>query len=186
MPRPFIPLSIDEFVARVQSFGWRRRVWRVDMHHTWFPTHADYVGEETIEAMRKFHQDDLGWDDIAQHVSIAPDGLIWTGRDWNKMPASVGWGLNKGVFMFETIGNFDEGHDVLSGAQLEAVVTVIATIQRVFGLPAESLLFHREVPVTQKTCPGTSVRKSDILMRVRSKHDASLGALTNLTMLVND
>jgi hypothetical protein len=30
------------------------------------------------------------------------------------------------------------------------------------------LLFHRDVPQTTKTCPGTSLRKSDILRQLRS------------------
>lgn len=186
MPAPFIPLNPDEFVSYAEGFAWTRRVWRVDMHHTWYPAHADYVGEPTIEAMCRFHVDDLNWDDIAQHVSIAPDGTIWTGRDWNKMPASVGWGLNKGAFMFETIGNFDTGFDMLCGAQLDSVVTVIAVIQRLFQLPPEALLFHREVPVTLKTCPGTSVYKGDILTRVRERHGREVRPLGNLALLVSD
>ncbi|MEZ5773838.1 MAG: peptidoglycan recognition family protein [Hyphomicrobiaceae bacterium] len=88
------------------------------MHHTFYPAHADYRGEASIEAMRRFHVEDRGFEDIAQHVSIAPDGRIWTGRDWNKTPASVGGVLNRGVFMFEMIGNFDLGHDRLEGRQL--------------------------------------------------------------------
>ncbi len=133
------------------------------MHHTWYPAHADYDGYATIEAMRRFHVENLRWDDIAQHVSIAPDGVIWTGRDWNTRPASVGGILNRGAFMFEMIGNFDEGHDRLDGAQLASVIFVIRAVQLRFSLPVQALLFHREVPVTAKTCPGTSVNKWDIL-----------------------
>jgi hypothetical protein len=166
MPAPFRPLSREQFIAELLAFTWSRRVWRVDMHHTWRPAHEDYDGQACIERMCRFHVDDQKWDDIAQHVTIAPDGSIWTGRDWNKTPASVGGVLNRGVFMFEAIGNFDEGHDCLEGEQLASVVTVIRAVQRRFRLPPEALLFHRDVPVTNKTCPGTSVDKSDVLARV--------------------
>ncbi len=166
MPAPFRPLDRDQFTALLLGHAWSRRIWRVDMHHTFRPTHADYDGEACIERMCRFHVDDRKWDDIAQHVSIAPDGTIWTGRDWNKTPASVGGVLNTGAFMFEAIGNFDAGHDKLEGEQLQSVVHVIRAVQRRFRLPPEALLFHRDVPVTAKTCPGTSVDKGDILRRV--------------------
>ena len=168
MSQPFRSLSASEFVEEIASFSWTRRVWRVDVHHTFYPAHADYRGLITIERMRDFHVGSRGFEDIAQHVTIAPDGVIWTGRDWNRTPASVGFGMNAGVFMFEMIGNFDVGHDRLEGAQLDSVITVIEAVQRRFGLPWQALLFHRDVPVTEKTCPGTSIAKLPILRRLRA------------------
>ncbi len=173
MPAPYRSLTIAAFAAEVANFAWMRRVWRVDMHHTWVPAHADYAGLASIEGMATYHVRDRGFDDIAQHVSIAPDGAIWTGRDWNKDPASVGYRMNRGVFMFEAIGNFDIGFDRLAGAQRDSVCAVIDIVQRRFRLPVQALLFHREVPQTEKTCPGTSVDKDDILRRVTARRRAA-------------
>jgi hypothetical protein len=78
------------------------------MHHTWRPRRQDYAGEKTINGMYEFHTKKNGWSDIAQHVSIAPDGLIWTGRNWNQAPARAkGYSgdSKSGPFMFEMIGN---------------------------------------------------------------------------------
>jgi hypothetical protein len=166
MPAPFRRLTQREFQSEVASFDWSRRIWRVDMHHTWHPAHADYDGIAAIERMAMLHTLHRGFDDIAQHVSIAPDGAIWTGRDWNKDPASVGFGMNVGVFMLEIIGNFDWGHDRLGGRQLECAVGIIDTVQQRFRLPVQALLFHREVPQAAKTCPGSSVDKAEILQLV--------------------
>lgn len=171
MPPPFRPLSLDAFASEVAHYAWTRPVLRVDMHHTFYPAHADWKGLASIEGMHVFHTRDRGFEDIAQHVSIAPDGMIWTGRDWNKAPASVGCNMNRQAFMFEAIGNFDVGHDVLCGAQLDAVVGVIDIVQRHHRLPVQALLFHREVPQTIKTCPGTSVDKLDILLAVSRRRD---------------
>jgi N-acetylmuramoyl-L-alanine amidase len=165
MPSPFRPLTTGEFESEVCAFVWTRRVWRIDMHHTWAPAHDDYDGIACIERMARYHVNERRFDDIAQHVTIAPDGTIWTGRDWNRDPASVGFGMNAGVFMFEAIGNFDIGFDRLEAAQLESTTAVIETVQRHFRLPVQALLFHREVPQTEKTCPGTSIDKADILRR---------------------
>jgi hypothetical protein len=166
MPRPFTPLTLEQFAERLRAFQFTRPVTMVHMHHTFRPRQVDYQGLPTIEGMFKFHTQSNGWSDIAQHLSIAPDGTIWTGRDWNNTPASA-TGFNKGVFMFETIGDFDTGKERLEGAQLRSVVGVIALVQHKLGLPVESLHFHREF-TDQKTCPGTGVNKADIHARVRT------------------
>lgn len=179
-------LSAREFLEEVASFHWQRRIWRVDMHHTFHPDHARWreIGSRAcVEGMRSYHVNQCGFIDTAQHVSIMPDGEIWTGRCWNETPASVGCGMSKGVFMFEAVGNFDIGHDRLEGAQLESVLTVTRGIQRRFRLPAEALLFHREVPQTEKTCPGTGVSKAAILDGVRRLRLPAIPSLKNLESL---
>lgn len=163
-------LSIAEFLSEVAAFGWARRVWRVDMHHTLDPDHARWreIGSRAVvDAMRRSHIRDRGCEDIAQHVSIMPDGEIWTGRDWNRTPASVGIAMSRGVFMLEVVGNFDKGRDRLEGAQLEATIAVIRGVQARFRLPAEALLFHRDVPQSDKTCPGSGVEKAEIVRLLR-------------------
>jgi hypothetical protein len=119
--------------------------------------------------MFRFHTETNGWSDIAQHLSIAPDGTVWTGRDWNRTPASA-TGFSGGAFMFETIGDFDTGRETLEGAQRRAVVDVIALVQLKCALPIESLHFHREF-TNAKTCPGTGIRKADILAEVRQARE---------------
>lgn len=186
MPAPFHALTPERFRAAVEGFGWRRRVWRVDLHHTFRPDHARWraIGSlACVEGMWRAHVLERGFDDIAQHVSIMPDGSVWTGRDWNVTPASVGFGLNRGVFMLETVGNFDLGCDVLEGAQLASVLDVIGTVQQRFALPPEALLFHREVPVTDKTCPGTGVSKAEVLAGLRARRGQRLAPLPGLSGL---
>jgi hypothetical protein len=171
-PGPAVALTAEAFAARVADFAWTRHIWRVDMHHTFIPDHARWreIGSAACcDGMWRHHVLERHFEDIAQHVTIAPDGLIWTGRDWNKTPASVGFGMNGGVFMFEMIGNFDAGCDVLEGPQLDATLAVIDGIQTHFKLPIHALLFHRDVPQTTKTCPGTSLRKGDILRQLWSQ-----------------
>ena len=170
MPGSYREWSPADFVDALAAFPWRRRVWRVDMHHTFQPDHARWrrIGSAACQdGMRRYHVEDRGFADIAQHVTIMPDGAIWPGRDWNWTPASVGFGMNRGVFMFEAVGNFDLGCDKLEGAQLASVLLVIRAVQVRFALPAAALLFHREVPQTEKTCPGTSVSKREVLDAVR-------------------
>jgi hypothetical protein len=164
----FRPLSPVEFKDEVERFVWTRQVWRLDLHHSVVPSIDNYKGLASIEAIWRSDLERRGWEDIAQHVSVAPDGVIWTGRDWNKTPASIGRRMNLGAFMVEAIGNFDRGRDRLEGAQLASVLTVIDTVQRRFDLPVQALLFHRDVPQAEDTSPGSSVEKNAILKRVRA------------------
>ena len=176
MPKPFLQLSIDDFAERLAQFEFRRPITEVHMHHTFVPDrrtwrehHAAGSDVAVIEGMARFHMERRGFSDIAQHVSIAPDGTIWTGRDWSQAPASAtGFnGSRDGIpFMFETIGNFDDGREALDGVQRAAVVEVIARVQLAFGLPEDALRFHNEM--SGKTCPGNgpTVRKEAILAEV--------------------
>lgn len=153
------PLSLQAFAAKASGYLWHRAITEVHLHHTWMPDHAHWQGEASIHAMRKFHVETNGWSDIAQHVTIAPDGVIWTGRDWARPPASSGGhnGTAKvGPFMIEMVGNFDTGHDTWTGRQKRAALGVVAVIQRVQSLPVSSLRFHRQLG-SPKTCPGSGI-----------------------------
>ena len=169
MGRPFRQLTISQFSQLLQSFQFTRQIDVVHMHHTWRPNRSMYKGLATIEAMYQFHTTVKGWSDIAQHISIAPDGTIWTGRDWNTPPASAkGFNGNNthGPFMFEMIGDFDMGKDPWDGAQKETAISVIARVQQRFGLPVEALRLHNQM-TDQKTCPGSSVKRDEVIQAVQ-------------------
>jgi hypothetical protein len=175
MPRPFHPLTLDEFIDLLARFPFEgpRAIDAVHMHHTWRPSHVQYRGEETIVAMWRFHTEQNGWSDIAQHVTIAPDGTIWTGRDWNRPPASAAGHNGSPMshpFMFEMIGDFDRGKDSFADPQRQVTLEVIAHVQHRFGLPVESLRFHREM--SSKTCPGSGLSQDDIIGSVRKLREA--------------
>ena len=152
MPAPFRRLSVAEFADVLARFPFTRRINQVHMHHTWSPSRSEWRGAASVQAMRDFHVRTNGWSDIAQHVTIAPDGGIWTGRNWNQAPASSG-GFNgtsaAGPFMFEIVGNFDVGRDPFDGPQRDAVLEVIARVQLRFGLPGGG-----RVSMTHLNLPG--------------------------------
>lgn len=158
MPAPFQRLSTDEFAAVLAAFDFRRRITAVHMHHTWRPNHAQWRGHDSVVGMWRFHTVDRGFSDIAQHLTIDPQGFVWTGRNWNAAPASAvghnGTGV-AGPFMFETVGDFDIGRDVLQGPQRRAVLDVIALVQARFQLPPEALMFHNQA--ASKSCPGSGI-----------------------------
>ena len=168
MERSFIPMSRQDFIVSAARYTWKQSKTEVHVHHTWRPDHKQYRGEPSIVGMWRYHTVEKGWSDIAQHVSIAPDGTIWSGRNWNAVPVSAAGYNHPGVFMFETIGDFDEGKDRLQGEQLDSVLTVTAAIQILFGLPLiPSIRFHNQM--SRKTCPGSALDRSFFIRAVAAK-----------------
>lgn len=157
-----------------------RRITAVHLHHTWRPTRSQFKGLATVEAMRNVHVNTNGWNDIAQHLTIDPQGLSWTGRNWNLPPASQA-GRNgtrdQGPFMIEIVGDFDMGRDVLDGAQRQAVVHVVAALLHTCGIGTGDIHFHRELG-SPKTCPGTGVDKDALLAEIQAALDGRAAAAT--------
>lgn len=160
-------LTTEQFVSLLQAQAphLTRKITAVHLHHTWRPTRSQFRGKATVEAMRNFHVNNNHWDDIAQHLTIDPLGLSWTGRNWNLPPASQA-GKNgtrhQGPFMIEIVGDFDAGRDPLDGAQRQAVIDVVGVLLQANHLGTADVLFHRELG-SPKTCPGTSVDKQTLI-----------------------
>ena len=167
MPKPFFQLNLNQFYLLLDCYPLARTIDSLHMHHTWVPNRSQYSGEASINAIYEAHLA-RGFVDIAEHITIAPDGTIWTGRDWNLPPASAvhfnGTNLS-GPFMFETIGDFDLGHDPFDGVQRETVLSVLAHLLTRFNLPLEQIRFHNQM-TTLKSCPGTSIQRSQVLQDV--------------------
>ena len=163
MPEPTCRLTLVQFRALLpDTDALTRTLDAIHVHHTWKPERADFRGHETIEAMRRFHMDQR-WSDIAQHLTIDPQGGLWTGRNWNLPPVSAkghNGTSDVGPFMIEMIGNFDVGHDPFDGPQRDAAIRVVEHVLRIYGLPAGAIKFHRELSNNQKTCPGTGIDRA--------------------------
>lgn len=170
MPAPFKKITLEQFAELLAKFPFKRKINAVHMHHTWRPNHAQYRGHDSILAMWRYHTQHNGWSDIAQHLTIAPDGAIWLGRDWNRPPASAAGhngNAQAGPFMFEMIGDFDEGKDPFNGAQRDAALEVIARVQHRFGLAPGTLQLHNMM--SSKTCPGSGIDYQTTLSEVTQR-----------------
>ena len=166
MPTPtFQRVTLAQFQQLLEQFPFTRQIDAVHMHHTWRPRRADFRGHDTILAMWRHHTQTNGWRDIAQHITIDPEGFIWLGRNWNAAPASARQPHNGnsavGPFMFEMVGDFDVGRDPFDGPQKDTVLRVIAAVQRRFQLAPQSLRFHNTM--SSKTCPGSGIDYATVL-----------------------
>ena len=167
-------ITIDELLKRLDKYKHKE----LHIHHTWKPTHGGFNGKNGLQlnqSMRDYHMKPVknggrGFQDIAQHVTLLPDGLFVTGRSFSLDPASIK-GKNSGAFMVEMIGNFDtkgtgyyndQGYDVFGGKQKESMLK----LAQYFDSKGKYIRFHREND--GKTCPGTSIDKEKFMAEVRS------------------
>ncbi len=151
-------MSSREFVEAVQRFAWSRPIWRVDVQSTHLPGLASPCACFGLGP---------------PHVAIGRDGSVHLDRDWNAPPSGLGASMGGGVFTIEVIGNFDRGRGRLEGPQLESLITAIDAVHSRFGLPVHALLFHRELPHLETTCPGSGIAKGDILAALIRRRDRS-------------
>ena len=89
--RTFESYNVDDIKKLLYSFYFTRKVSAIHIHHTYIPTKTDYVGEKTILRIWEYHTKTKGWSDIGQHVTLLPDGLFVTGRNFAVNP---GWHYN--------------------------------------------------------------------------------------------
>lgn len=153
-------LTTPELISYIKKQKMTRQIKQLHIHHTWRPNHSNYNGENGLQLqqnMKNYHINNRKFSDIAQHLTLLPDGKWVTGRDFNKNPASIkSW--NDGAFAIEMLGNFDIGYDQLKGSQLKSIIEFSAFFISHFNLILQDIKFHRE-NASWKTCPGSGINK---------------------------
>jgi len=104
-------------------------------------------------AIRHYHTKVLGWDDIGYHYGVeligeAPE--ILCGRMLDRQGAHCR-GHNRNSLGICFVGNFDYGPP--PAAQLRLGAKLVASLMRVFDIPANRVKAHRDFN-SGKTCPG--------------------------------
>lgn len=164
-------MTTQELIEYFEKFDWTRVPKELHVHHTWKPSHANFNGsnhQQIQYGMWNYHVNTNGWIDIAQHLSLAPDGKWILGRDFNMNPVSIS-GRNNLGFAIEMIGNFDVGHDKFEGKQKKAMMEFTAFFLEFFKLTDKSkgIVFHNEY--SGKTCAGSSIDKKWFIEEVEKE-----------------
>jgi len=152
-------ITIDELIKELSNYTHKE----MHVHHTAKPNKSYFDGTNHIvlqEGMRKYHMEVNKWIDIGQHVTLFPDGMFCTGREFGINPASIK-GCNIKAFAVEVLGNFNIGCEKLEGIQLASLVK----LAKYFDKQGKYIRFHRENCVTD--CPGTGINKEWFMGLVR-------------------
>ena len=151
----------EEWGARKARSGSPRgdKINAIVVHHTGGASYKKFKGASGIQGTQNFHMDGRGWNDIAYHFLIGPDGTIYRGR-----PENVRGGHcppNKGRLGVTVIGNFETG-DELNKQNGRALKHLLSYLCGKYGLTTDRIKMHKEWRPT--ACPGKNIiSKFDLL-----------------------
>jgi hypothetical protein len=105
-----------------------------------------------LRNVQSWGQREKNWPDLPYHYIIAPDGIVYEGRDWNYQPESNTNYSLEGVLNIELLGNFEDQR--VSREQLDALVQLLAKLCVDLKLEPATLRGHKDAAPGQTVCPG--------------------------------
>ena len=185
---PPVHYAVPEF--RAMLAGLKLGAWRPafpTLHNTGSPSLAEWLGygptpqERWGASLNRYYQG-LGWH-AGPHLVVCPD-YVWVLCDLTKPGVSVScW--NSVTFGIEMVGDYDDGaqdqFNTGEGAKVrDNAAVVLAALAEKFGwgdlgdylVGQKGLHFHRECVADHHSCPGTQVKKPDMLARVAALRGA--------------
>lgn len=117
------------------------------------------------------------WADIPYHFIIAPDGVIFEGRDPRTEGESNTSYDTSGHLQINLLGNFNEQEP--TAEQIESLVQLIAWAHTEFDIPTATIMAHRDFAPT--ACPGEALYRYVADGLLRAEADKVIAAATEKT-----
>ncbi|MFZ5450457.1 MAG: peptidoglycan recognition family protein [Thermodesulfobacteriota bacterium] len=155
--------SFTQYLSTIDQPEW---CVAITLHHTGIPSLADRPNGFTvthIENIRDYYIK-IGWS-AGPHLFIDEDQIF--GMCDLRKKGIHAKSFNKMAIGIEVLGNY-ESEDPKNGRGLECWQTAAAAARSLLNwldleADEETILFHRDDPKTDKTCPGTKVTKDWVL-----------------------
>lgn len=183
----------EDFRTWLRTQKITRKITRLQVHHTFLPDYSNWAKDDPFRRqknMKEYHINELGWDDIAQQLTIYPNGSVITGRNFNKTPIGIrGWNTN--AVCVEIYGNFDK--DKMTKEQQETVIAIYGIMCEEFKIKPSvaTIRYHGWFTLngtylggyykdkSAKSCPGLhffggntmSAMKSNFLPKIKAYID---------------
>ncbi len=167
--RVWTPESLAQYLSTIKKPKWCKAV---TLHHTYDPSLAqrpDGFLIRHIENLRDWYISDKGWN-AGPHLFIDEDQIF--GMCDLRKQGTHAKSFNRSAIGIEVLGNYDR-EDPRSGRGLACWQNAAAAARVLldwFGLaPSEdTILFHCDDPETDKSCPGTRVKKDWVLALINT------------------
>ncbi|MDP7703323.1 N-acetylmuramoyl-L-alanine amidase [Mycobacterium sp. TY815] len=151
---PASALCRDAWGARpAKPGGTPQTIGRMTLHHAAVVLGANSNAPARFRADQRYHQDTLGWIDIAYHFGVDANGNIYelrrpdiagdTATDYNTI----------GHFLVICEGDFDK--ETVPDAQVQGAARVFAWAAARYGISTNTLAGHRDL--AQTSCPGKNL-----------------------------
>jgi N-acetylmuramoyl-L-alanine amidase len=102
---------------------------------------------------QRYHQDTLGWIDIAYHIGVDRNGNIYELRSTKLVGDTATDYDTTGHFLVLCEGDFDK--EAVSEAQLNGAAMAFAWAAQTFRVASDTLAGHRDL--AQTSCPGVNL-----------------------------
>lgn len=147
-------LCREAWGARPPRAGGRRHTPnRLTLHHAGIVLGDNSNAPNRFRQDQRYHQDSLGWIDIAYHLGVDRNGNIYQLRD----PAIAGDTATDydttGHFLIICEGDFDK--EAITEAQLAGTALAFAWAANRYGIDSGTLAGHRDF--AQTSCPGMNL-----------------------------
>jgi hypothetical protein len=147
-------LCRDAWGARPARTGGKlHSITRMTLHHEAVVLGDNRNAPGRFRQDQRYHQDQLGWIDIAYHVGVDRNGNIYELRSPKVAGDTATSYDTTGHFLVLCEGNFDQ--EVASEAQLHGAALAFAWAAQTFGIASSTLAGHRDL--AQTSCPGANL-----------------------------
>ena len=136
-----------------RSGGRPHTITRMTLHHEAVLLGDNRNAPGHLRQDQRYHQDQLGWVDIAYHVGVDRNGNIYELRS-PKIAGDTATDYNTtGHFLVVCEGDFDQ--EVVPEAQLHGAALAFAWATQNFRIATDTLAGHRDL--AQTSCPGANL-----------------------------
>lgn len=147
-------LCRDAWGARPARSGGRPlTITRMTLHHEAVVLGDNRNAPGRFRQDQRYHQDQLGWIDIAYHVGVDRNGNIYELRSTQLVGDTATDYDTTGHFLVLCEGDFDK--EAVSELQLRSTAMVFAWAVQTFHIATETLAGHRDLAAT--SCPGANL-----------------------------
>ena len=166
------PKDFDSYCHTLQWTAWRPSF--IALHNTASPSLAQRpngLTKQHINNLESFYRDEQGWK-AGPHLFV-DDKQIWVFTPLTVSGVhSPSW--NKTALGLEMLGDYDsEAFDKGRGLRVRKnAVAALATLSAILGLDPATMKLHREDPETTHACPGSNVRKLEVIQEVQDLIEA--------------
>jgi hypothetical protein len=165
----FTPDTFDAYCHTLQWNAWRPSF--IVLHNTAIPSLAQRpkgLTKINIKNLEVFYRDTQKW-------SAGPHLFVDDLQIWVFTPLTVSgvhspsW--NKVSFGVEMLGDYEkETFDSGRGLKVRRnAVAAMATLCEVLGIDSQTTRLHREDPLTTHACPGTNVKKLEVIQEIQDQ-----------------
>ncbi len=147
-------LCRDAWGARPARPGGRlHSIARLTLHHEGVVLGDNRNAPERFRQDQRYHQDQLGWIDIAYHIGVDRNGNIYELRSTEIAGDTATDYDTTGHFLVLCEGDFDK--EMVSEAQLQGTALAFAWAAQKFNVATGTLAGHRDL--AQTSCPGANL-----------------------------